>query len=412
MADLSTNFILKNADVISIENQDVQRIRMLNDIVWEKHKPTVTTLSISPTSTTYGSSYTLTATTKLSQNNTVIDGVIDIYDVTNGANTKIKSVTTTNGVAKHTISNASAGTHKYKAIFQQKGVYDSSTSSIQSCTINKKTPSFNEVGTATIYKGWEIGVKLTSNKTALANKKVSITINGSTYNKTTDSKGIARLTVNLSPGTYTVTYKYAGDNEYNSITTTRKYTLKDYQTKNLSISSESLGSQSGSSQKWEKNSSGYQCYKNNLAKVNTGNGIATANGTRKNPSPLTLTFNKGTISKINKVSLSFVADQKPAVKNNAGGGLFAAPSVTLNINGSNETAKTGKAFTKYKYYQNYYASKGPVTTSLSWSYSNGKSLSSLKVTIDYPASTGTEEGFITLSKITLTVSYIPTQTAF
>lgn len=414
MADLSTSFVLKNAEIINIDNKDVQRIRMFNDIVWEKNKPTTTTLSISPTSTTYGNSYTLTATTKVTKDNSLINGNIEIYDVTNGANTKINTITTTNSVAQYVISNATAGTHSYKAVFQKQGIYDASTSAVATCTINKKTPTFVDTGDATIYKGWNIGVKLKSGTTALKSKKISIKI-GSNAAKTatTNTNGIASLATNLSPGQYTVTYTYAGDNEYNSVTKTRKYTVKDYQTKTLSISSNSLGNQSGSHQQWATNSSGYQCYKNNLAKMNTGNGIATAHGTRKDPSPLILTFGRAGINKVYKINFSFTANQQPAVKNNAGGGLFGAPSVILNVNGSNETAKTGTAFKTYKYYQNYTASQGPVNTNLAWTYTNGKSLSSnLKVTIDYPASTGTEEGFITISKIKLTVSYVPSQAAF
>jgi len=43
------------------------------------------------------------------------------------------------------------------------------------------------------------------NKKPIANKTVKITINGITYNKTTDTKGIASLAIRLSNGTYNVT---------------------------------------------------------------------------------------------------------------------------------------------------------------------------------------------------------------
>jgi hypothetical protein len=44
-----------------------------------------------------------------------------------------------------------------------------------------------------------------SNKKPITNKTVKITINGITYNKTTDTKGIASLAIRLSNGTYNVT---------------------------------------------------------------------------------------------------------------------------------------------------------------------------------------------------------------
>ena len=43
------------------------------------------------------------------------------------------------------------------------------------------------------------------NGTALSNTKVKIVVNGKTYTKTTDSKGVVSLDINLKPGTYKVT---------------------------------------------------------------------------------------------------------------------------------------------------------------------------------------------------------------
>ena len=54
-------------------------------------------------------------------------------------------------------------------------------------------------------------VKLVVDNVILANKKVIININGVNYTKVTDSDGIAKLTINLSPGTYTVKYYFNGE---------------------------------------------------------------------------------------------------------------------------------------------------------------------------------------------------------
>lgn len=51
-------------------------------------------------------------------------------------------------------------------------------------------------------------VILTENGQPLANKKVAITINGVTYYRITDEKGIARLNINLNAGVYKITASY------------------------------------------------------------------------------------------------------------------------------------------------------------------------------------------------------------
>ena len=54
-----------------------------------------------------------------------------------------------------------------------------------------------------------------SNKKALAGKTLKLTINSKTYTAKTDSSGYAKFTVNVSPGTYTASFKYeaTGDND-------------------------------------------------------------------------------------------------------------------------------------------------------------------------------------------------------
>ncbi|WP_462315631.1 hypothetical protein [Methanobrevibacter sp.] len=64
------------------------------------------------------------------------------------------------------------------------------------------------------YQSFEskVSFKLTSNNKALANKPVTIKINGVYYNKVTDSNGVASVSVNLKKGTYTAKCKFNGDN--------------------------------------------------------------------------------------------------------------------------------------------------------------------------------------------------------
>ena len=66
---------------------------------------------------------------------------------------------------------------------------------------------------------YEITLKDVDNK-LLTNRTVQITINGVTYNKTTDENGIAGLNIRLNMGDYNVTTTYTDGNETYSITNT------------------------------------------------------------------------------------------------------------------------------------------------------------------------------------------------
>ena len=69
-------------------------------------------------------------------------------------------------------------------------------------------------------------VKLTdSNNQVLKNTKVTFTVNGKTYNKNTDSSGIASLQIRLNDGTYNIVSKFAGNSNYKSTSLTTKITV-------------------------------------------------------------------------------------------------------------------------------------------------------------------------------------------
>lgn len=77
-------------------------------------------------------------------------------------------------------------------------------------------------GTANFYKGWKYRVRVLNNNQPVSNTIVKFTINGRTYDKTTDSDGWAFLTINLNPGVYQITI------ESNGITNIDTLTVKDY----------------------------------------------------------------------------------------------------------------------------------------------------------------------------------------
>lgn len=71
-----------------------------------------------------------------------------------------------------------------------------------------------------IYYGGKLIYILKDNDgTAIANANISLTINGKTYNKTTDKDGIAYMNIRLvSSKQYNVTATYAGTDDYKGTT--------------------------------------------------------------------------------------------------------------------------------------------------------------------------------------------------
>ena len=60
----------------------------------------------------------------------------------------------------------------------------------------------------------------------LAGRRIQYTINGVSYNRTTDKDGQASLAINLRPGTYPCTVKFVGDSTHGASTTTVDVTVK------------------------------------------------------------------------------------------------------------------------------------------------------------------------------------------
>lgn len=419
-----TNFRLKDCKEIKIrtvsptdelpvslnDTDNVERIRILNDIVWERSKNTVTELTASSDNVLYGNSFTLSTSTSLEKSgstSTIIDGIIKFYK----DDILISTKSTSNGTAQLTVVGDEVGTNIYKAIFN-KEKYNNSSASV-SVKVSKKTPILSNIGTSTIYRTWYMGIKLTDNGKALSGKTIKITVNGVTYNKTTDNNGIARLKNNLDEGIYDVTYVFDGDDTYDLVSTTRKYTMKDYQTTTLSVSSVSGASDSDKNapnQRWQQiSNTEYHCYKNGLKCHATTDAISSTSGTYKKPAPLIITFNNNSINTIYEANLTFTSNQTKGCTGASGGALFdIGPTIGLDV-GTGYDNKIGKAFTKWNYYKNYYASKGPINESMTWSYDGKQINNSLNIKIDYPANSGVEEGFLTIKNLKLTVSYTPTQ---
>lgn len=77
-------------------------------------------------------------------------------------------------------------------------------------------------GTGDFYQGWKYRVRVLNNNQPVPDTIVKLTINGKTYDKTTDSNGWTFMTIQLNPGVYQVTI------ESNGVTDTDTLVVKDY----------------------------------------------------------------------------------------------------------------------------------------------------------------------------------------
>ena len=125
-----------------------------------------------------------------------------------------------NGVANLPI-NLPLGQYDVTAKFDGDSKYDS-VEITNKITVNKPQMSIVAEDVNMFYKdGTSYDVQLTDgegNPVAMAGEIIKITINGKTYDRKTNSEGIATLPINLMAGTYTITAEYDGNTISNTVT--------------------------------------------------------------------------------------------------------------------------------------------------------------------------------------------------
>lgn len=158
-----------------------------------------TTMILSaPSTAEVGSNVKLTATLKTKSGTPLSNKQVTFK---RGANDVIDVVyTNSNGVATKTVPITSTGTHSFNAVFNgETNNYNSSSANVTvKGVITTIQPLLTMVSSTNIYKGWSLKLLYSANGSPIPEKTVNITINDVTYQRDTDSNGIASLKINLA----------------------------------------------------------------------------------------------------------------------------------------------------------------------------------------------------------------------
>jgi parallel beta-helix repeat protein len=136
--------------------------------------------------------------------------------------------TNENGTVSADVKYSAASTkYAYLFFFDSEAKYLPALGTVKITVDKKSTTLTAKAATLKVKKAKKISVTLKSNGKAIANKKVTIKVNGKTFQAKTNSKGIAKVSVKVTKtGKFTATVKFAGDSAYKAITKKVKITVK------------------------------------------------------------------------------------------------------------------------------------------------------------------------------------------
>ena len=166
-----------------------------------------------------GNNYSVTLKDK---NGNVLSGkkLIFTFDGKNYTKT-----TDSNGIASLTL-NSKPAKYLIKVSFLGDDLYESSSFS-QKVTISKSPTTIKNVSVEAVNgKSYSVALK-NQNGNPVSSKEVTLKFNGKTYKKTTNAKGIVKITLRGTVGkTYKLTYKFAGDSSYLASSGSASFKLK------------------------------------------------------------------------------------------------------------------------------------------------------------------------------------------
>ena len=184
------------------------------DNEFEKITPHSTVLTVSDASFKWNNGNKIVSVTLKDINGVVIPNQSIVITV-DGKN--YTGVTDAKGVAKIKVTISKVGAFDIVAYFSGDGNYIASTSKGK-LTVTKDSTSLTSAGKTYAVTATSKSITLTlrdGSGNAIANRKVTATVNGKTYTATTNSKGVATFKLTLKTvKTFTVSLKFAGDSYY------------------------------------------------------------------------------------------------------------------------------------------------------------------------------------------------------
>lgn len=378
--------------VTSVENNYYSSTSIHETITIEKLNTfTVLTSSNSSSNISFVEEFTLSATvsTDISQ---PIEGTVSFYD----NEVLLDNVSLVDNIANYTYSTNEIKEHNFYAVFNGSSEYYPSQSSILNINIVKDTPLIT-VLTSDIYSGWKVGAILKNSKgTVLANK--SVVLSGATSGTlTTNIEGKVTKAFNGTAGSsYTITYKFNGDSEYESVSISKTFKILSPKTESKCPGTWDVAAETTSTRGWVDE---YSNCDDNYARCTN---IATASGSHDKPCLL---------SKVIKFSLpsgctvtNLKADWKSKLvkyTSSSGYASIGAPTITISGDGSGSThTKTAGTPGKNTYVSGTFNYSGATAAGLN---------DGVTVKAQFPANTSGEIGQIYFIGVKLTATYIPAQ---
>ena len=208
----STNVNLLNPTIINTEISEVNVVDVYDSNI------VVSNLNIN-----VGDSSKLSIVLRDGNNNLIANKTISV--TIDGVT---KTLTTDdNGSASLSVKYGSAATHYVFVSFLGDDEYKSSVANCK-IVVNKKTTTITAPkSTLKVKKSKKISITLKSGGKVVANKKITLKVNGKTFSAKTNSKGIASVNVKLlKKGTFKYTVKFAGDSAFKSVSKTGKVIVK------------------------------------------------------------------------------------------------------------------------------------------------------------------------------------------
>ena len=155
-----------------------------------------------------GSDWTVTLTD--ANGEAISDATVGI-----GINGKVYNVKTDANGNAGLVINLAPGTHAINATFDETPIYESAFANA-TVTVNKGETTLSASDLVMSYKdgsAWEVTLT-DANGNAISGVNIAFGIKGSNYNAKTDDTGVAKLPMNLAPGTYDINATFAGSNKY------------------------------------------------------------------------------------------------------------------------------------------------------------------------------------------------------